>query len=105
MVAATIRTVFAQPDGPAAREQWRRVAETFRARFGRLAELLDAAEADVLAYAAFPAAHWRHACSISSPRSSSGRERSGSGVTQLASASMASASQCSPEPSVLAAVA
>ncbi len=37
MVAATIRTVFAQPDAAAAREQWRRVADTFRARFGRLA--------------------------------------------------------------------
>ena len=58
MVAATIRTVFAQPDATAAREQWRRVADTFRARFGRLAEMLDAAEADVLAYANFPAAHW-----------------------------------------------
>ena len=59
MVAATIRTVFAQPDVAAAREQWRRVADTFRARFPRLAELLDAAEADVLAYLAFPAGHWR----------------------------------------------
>jgi putative transposase len=59
MVAATIRTVFAQPDPAAAREQWRRVADTFRARFGRLAELLDHAEADVLAYLAFPAGHWR----------------------------------------------
>jgi putative transposase len=59
MVAATIRTVFAQPDAGAAREQWRRVADMFRARFGRLAELLDTAEADVLAYLAFPAGHWR----------------------------------------------
>jgi putative transposase len=58
MVAATIRTVFAQPDAAAAREQWRRVADTFRARFGRLAEMLDTAEADVLAYAKFPPAHW-----------------------------------------------
>jgi putative transposase len=58
MVAATIRTVFAQPDAVAAREQWRRVADTFRARYGRLAEMLDAAEADVLAYAKFPPAHW-----------------------------------------------
>jgi transposase-like protein len=58
MVAATIRTVFAQPDAAAAREQWRRVADTFRARYGRLAEMLDAAEADVLAYAKFPPAHW-----------------------------------------------
>jgi transposase-like protein len=59
MVAATIRTVFAQPDAAAAREQWRRVADTFRARYPRLAELLDGAEADVLAYLAFPAGHWR----------------------------------------------
>src|SRR6202521_3847947 len=59
MVAATIRTVFAQPDAAAAREQWRRVADTFRVRFPRLAELLDAAETDVLAYLAFPAGHWR----------------------------------------------
>jgi transposase-like protein len=58
MVAATIRTVFAQPDAGAAREQWRRVADTFRARYARLAEMLDAAEADVLAYAKFPPAHW-----------------------------------------------
>jgi putative transposase len=59
MVAATIRTVFAQPDSAAAREQWRRVADMFRPRFARLADLLDAAEADVLAYLAFPAGHWR----------------------------------------------
>src|SRR5215204_3413954 len=30
MVAATIRTVFVQPDAVSAREQWRRVAEGFR---------------------------------------------------------------------------
>ncbi len=30
MVAATIRTVFVQPDTAGAREQWRRVVETFR---------------------------------------------------------------------------
>lgn len=59
MVAATIRTVFAQPDAASAREQWRRVADNLRARFPRLAALLDEAEAEVLAYLAFPAAHWR----------------------------------------------
>jgi putative transposase len=59
MVAATIRTVFAQPDPASAREQWRRVADGFRARFPRLAALLDEAEADVLAYLAFPPQHWR----------------------------------------------
>jgi putative transposase len=59
MVAATIRTAFAQPDAASTREQWRRVADGFRDRFPRLAALLDAAEADVLAYLAFPPAHWR----------------------------------------------
>lgn len=59
MVAATIRTVFAQPDASNAQEQWRRVADGFRVRYPRLAELLDGAEADVLAYLAFPQEHWR----------------------------------------------
>jgi len=59
MVAATIRTVFVQPDAASAREQWRRVADGFRPRYPRLAELLDEAEADVLAYLAFPPEHWR----------------------------------------------
>jgi transposase-like protein len=59
MVAATMRTVFVQPDAQSAREQWRRVADGFRPRFPRLAALRDAAEADVLASLAFPAEHWR----------------------------------------------
>jgi putative transposase len=63
MVAATIRTVFAQPDPAAAREQWRKVADSFRPRFGRLAALLDEVEADVLAYLAVPQEHWRQAWS------------------------------------------
>jgi transposase-like protein len=59
LVAATIRTVFAQPTAEAARQQWRQVADSFRARWPRLAALMDEAEADVLAYLAFPTAHWR----------------------------------------------
>jgi putative transposase len=59
MVAATIRTVFAQPDAASAKEQWRRVAEGFQARYPRLAELLAAAEDEVLTYLAFPPEHWR----------------------------------------------
>jgi transposase-like protein len=59
LVAATIRTVFAQPTAEAVRQQWRQVADGFRARFARLAALLDETEADVLAYLAFPSAHWR----------------------------------------------
>jgi putative transposase len=59
MAGATIRTVFAQPDAPSAREQWLRVSEGFRYRFARLSELMEEAEEDVLAYALFPEEHWR----------------------------------------------
>src|SRR3954471_14834161 len=59
MVAATIRTVFAQPDAGSAQEQWRRVVDGFRARYPRLADLLDSAEEEVLTYLAFPPEHWR----------------------------------------------
>src|SRR5919206_95185 len=58
MVAATIRTVFVQPDPTSAREQWRKVADTFRPRFPKLAQLLDEAESNVLAYLDFPSEHW-----------------------------------------------
>lgn len=59
MVAATMRTVFVQPDPDTAREQWTRVAESFRDRFPRTAELMDEAKEDVLAYLSFPSFHWR----------------------------------------------
>ena len=59
MVAATIRTVFYQPDAESARSTWRRVADGFRPRWPRLAKLLDDAEDEVLAYLAFPHEHWR----------------------------------------------
>lgn len=59
MVAATIRTVFFQPDPQSARETWRKVADGFRGRWPKLALLLDAAEEEVLAYLAFPPEHWR----------------------------------------------
>jgi putative transposase len=59
LVAATIRTIFAQPTAEQAREQWRRVADGFREKWPRLAALMDAAESDVLAYLGFPREHWR----------------------------------------------
>jgi putative transposase len=59
MVAAAIRTVFAEPDPASARQRWRQVADGFRKPYPRLATLLDGAEEEVLAYVAFPAAHWR----------------------------------------------
>jgi transposase-like protein len=59
MVAATIRTVFVQPDAASARETWRRVAAQLRPRFPRVAQLLDDAEDEVLTYLNFPPEHWR----------------------------------------------
>ena len=59
LVAASIRTAFDQPTPEATRAQWRRVADGFVGRYGRLADLLDEAEDDVLAYLAFPRAHRR----------------------------------------------
>jgi transposase-like protein len=59
VAAAAIRLVFFQPDAASAREAWRQTADGFRARFPKLAQLLDAAEDEVLAYLAFPREHWR----------------------------------------------
>ena len=56
-MAVAIRTVFTQPDRRSAGTQWRQVAESLRARFPRLAAVLDAAEDDVLAFLDFPVAH------------------------------------------------
>ena len=57
VVSAFIATAFAQDDAEAARGQWRKVADQLRPKTPRLAALMDEAEADVLAYMAFPAAH------------------------------------------------
>jgi len=51
--------VFVQPDAGSAKETWRKVADTFRKRYPKLAALMDDAEADVLAYLAFPREDWR----------------------------------------------
>jgi transposase-like protein len=58
MVAAAIRTAFTQETRQAAHAEWRAVADRLRERFPRLAELMDAAEHDVLAHMAFPKEHW-----------------------------------------------
>lgn len=57
MVSALIATIFAQETESAAREQWRAVADQLRARFPKIAKLMDDAEDDVLAHMAFPKEH------------------------------------------------
>ena len=57
MVAAAIRQAFLQPDHAAAVQTWRHVADQLRGRWPKLGACMDDAEADVLAYTAFPAQH------------------------------------------------
>jgi putative transposase len=58
MVAAAIRTVFAQENRKSAGEVWRHVADQLRSRWPKLAAAMDEAESDVLAFMDFPRAHW-----------------------------------------------
>ena len=58
MVAAMIRTVFAQETAEAAHEQWRHVADSLRERFDKLARLMHGAEHDVLAFMSFHKNLW-----------------------------------------------
>ena len=62
MVAATVRTIFAQPDAELARSQLRMVSDSLRDRYPGVSDVLDEAEADLTAYADYPdypRAHWR----------------------------------------------
>ena len=59
MVAATVRTIFAQPDPDSTRTQLRLVADSFAERYPAVTDLLLEAEADVTAYAGFPFGHWK----------------------------------------------
>jgi len=59
MVAATIRTVFAQPTSGKVREQLDTVAGLLRGEFPAVADLLLDAKADLTAFADFPMAHWQ----------------------------------------------
>src|SRR5258708_26475110 len=58
MVAAAIRTVFAQEDAAAGATAWRHVADQLRPRFPKLAALMDAPEAAVPAFMPFPRPPW-----------------------------------------------
>jgi transposase-like protein len=59
MVLAAIRTVFAQPDAVAVRAQLDEVADKLDPGFPAVAAMLRDAREDLLAFSAFPVAHWR----------------------------------------------
>jgi putative transposase len=66
MVAATLRTVFAQPDAPSAKETIERVCRLFEKRYPQLVACLREAETDVLAFYGFPVEHRRQIWSTNS---------------------------------------
>ncbi len=57
VVSAFVATAFAQADAEAAKTQWRQVADQLRPKAPKLANLMDEAEPDVLAYMTFPKEH------------------------------------------------
>ena len=59
MVAAAIRTVFAQPDATHVRSQLAEVTRMLNGQFPVVAAMLADAAEDLLAFTAFPQPHWR----------------------------------------------
>lgn len=58
MVAAAIRTIFAQHNQEAARQQLAEVVRVMEARWPKAADVLAAGEDDILIYMTFPPEHW-----------------------------------------------
>jgi putative transposase len=59
MVAATIRTIFAQPDAAAVRTQLDAVAVMLGAQFPKVEHMLIEAKDELTAFADFPHQHWK----------------------------------------------
>ena len=58
-VAAALRNVFSQLSAEQARDAMSKALEAIRTKWPRAADVAEAGEDDVLAYFAFPAAHWK----------------------------------------------
>jgi putative transposase len=59
MVAATIRTIFAQPGPAQVREQLQVIATMLGRQFPKVETMLHEAADDITAFAAFPLGHWK----------------------------------------------
>ncbi len=59
MVAAAIRTIFAQPSAEAVDAQFERIVDTLEPQLPQVASMLIEARQDLLAFSAFPIEHWR----------------------------------------------
>lgn len=58
LVAASVRTAFAQPTHREAKARWRDVSESLSKTFPRVSALMDEAEEDALAYMVYPMSLW-----------------------------------------------
>jgi putative transposase len=58
MVAAVFRTIFAQPDAQTVAATWDEVRDQLAKSFPKIGPLMDGAKTEVLAFSAFPRAHW-----------------------------------------------
>jgi transposase-like protein len=81
IVAAVIRTMFAQPSQEAARQQLAEVVRAMETRWPKAGDVLVVGEDDVLTYMTFPPEHWSRTYSISAgtdePRGEAQKERGG----------------------------
>jgi putative transposase len=59
MVAAAIRTIFAQPDAEHVRSQLDEVCRMLAGQFPQVSSMISNAADDLLAFSGFPQAHWR----------------------------------------------
>ena len=58
-VMAAVKTIFAHTDPIEVAAQWDQVTDTFAGSFPQAAALMESAKHDVLAFTAFPKAHWQ----------------------------------------------
>lgn len=58
-VTAAVKTIFAHTGPADVAAQWDQVADTLSTSFPKVAAMMDEAKTDVLAFTAFPRAHWQ----------------------------------------------
>ena len=58
-VTAAVKTVFAHTEPCEAAAQWDTTADSLAGSFPKVAAMMNEAKADVLAFTAFPRAHWQ----------------------------------------------
>ncbi len=59
VVTAAVKTIFAHTEPAEVAAQWDQVADTLEASFPKVAAMMAEAKPDVLAFTAFPKAHWQ----------------------------------------------